>query len=231
MQFNEIFSNTPIDESIKGEAIKQGAKKAARYAKVVGKKAVEGAKVAGKKTIAAAKKANDKINAFADAHPKATIAGLSAWSGINAAKSLEGKSHKRRKHESLSSFEEKKTVIAKKYKGKDFKKIFGKNNMAKKATKNESLVEKLERVTNNVRITNEANLAGIGKSAVNGLKTFGKNVGDTAKTVGGAIKKHPVRTAAIAGTGLAGYGAYKGVKKAVNGAKKAGKAAYQDWKV
>lgn len=212
MQFNEIFSNTPIDESIKGEAIKQGAKKAARYAKVAGKKAVEGAKVAGKKTIAAAKKANDKINAFADAHPKATIAGLSAWSGINAANSV-----KKRKHESLSPFKE--------------KKISGKNNMVKKATKNESLVEKLERVTNNVRITNEANLAGMGKSAVNGLKTFGKNVGDTAKTVGGAIKKHPVRTAAIAGTGLAGYGAYKGIKKAVNGAKKAGKAAYQDWKV
>jgi len=217
MQFNEIFSNTPIDESIKGEAIKQGAKKAARYARVMSKKAIN-------KTKKYLKQPATKGQVIGAALVGSAVRG-------KAEKIHQAKLAKKQKNESLTPFKEKKTVIAKKYKGKDFKKIFGKNNIAKKATKNESLVEKLERVTNNVRTTNEANLAGIGKSAVNGLKTFGKNIGDTAKTVGGAIKKHPVRTAAIAGTGLAGYGAYKGVKKAVNGAKKAGKAAYQDWKV
>lgn len=182
MNFNEKFSNTQIEESIKGEAIKQGAKKAAKYAKVMGKKAVN-------KTKKYLKQPATKGQVIA---------------GALVGSALRGKAEK--VHQA---------------------------KLAKK-NKNESLVEKIERATANLRSTNEINLAaagnalkGAGKSAVNGVKGVASNIGNTAKTVGGAIKKHPVRTAAIAGTGLAGYGAYKGAKKAA----KAGKAAYSDWKV
>lgn len=174
MQFNEKFSNTQIDESAKGEAIKQGAKKAAKYARVAGK----------------------KLNRFMS---RKAISRKRALAGAGLAFAA-GKGYEKAKHESL--------------------------------------VEKLDRVVSNLKATNEVNLAaagnalkGAGKSVFNGAKEVATNVGNTAKTVGGAIKKHPVRTAAIAGTGLAGYGAYKGVKKAVGGAKKVGKAAYSDWKV
>ena len=44
MQFHEKFSNTEIVESVKGEAIKQGTKKAARHIKIAGKKAIKKAK-------------------------------------------------------------------------------------------------------------------------------------------------------------------------------------------
>ena len=182
MQFNEIFSNTEIDESIKGEAIKQGAKKAAKYAKVMGKKAIN-------KTKKYLKQPATKGQVIGAALVGSAIRGRAE--GIHRAK------------------------------------------LAKKQ-KNESLIEKLDRVNANLKATNEINLAaagntlkGVGKSAVNSVKNVAGNIGNTAKTVGGAIKKHPVRTAAIAGGIGAGYLGYKGAKKAV----KAGKSAYNDWKV
>lgn len=101
-------------------------------------------------------------------------------------------------------------------------------------TKHESLIEKLNRVTANIKYTNEINLAAAGnaiksagKSVFNGAKNVATNVGNTAKTVGGAIKKHPYRTAAGVAAVGGGYLGYKGAKKAA----KVGKSAYQDWKV
>ena len=182
MQFNEKFSNTEIDESIKGEAIKQSAKKAAKYARVMGKKAI-------KKTKKYLKSPATKGHVIA---------------GGLVGSALRGKAE--RVHQ------------AKK---------------AKKA-KNESLIEKLDRVTTNIKYTNEINLAaagnaikGAGKSVFNGAKNVATNIGNTAKTVGGAIKKHPYRTAAGVAAVGGGYLGYKGAKKAA----KVGKSAYQDWKV
>lgn len=191
MQFNEKFSNTQIDESIKGEAIKQGAKKAVKYARVM-----------GKKTLNKTKKYLNKPST----QGAAAAAGLAGWAtrGLVDRKAYGGH-------------------IRKNYTPK---------------TKNESLIEKLDRVNTNLKATNEVNLAaagnalkGAGKSAFSGAKEVATNIGNTAKTVGGAIAKHPVRTATLAGAAGAGYLGYKGVKKAVGGAKKVGKAAYSDWKV
>lgn len=185
MQFNEIFSNTEINESIKGEAIKQGAKKAARYARVMGKKAVNKTKKYLKQPAT-----------------KGQVIGAAL-----VGSAIRGKAEK--VHQA---------------------------KLARKQ-KNESLIEKLDRVNANLKATNEINFAaagnalrGAGKSAWNSTKNVANNIGNTAKTVGGAIKKHPVRTAAIAGGVGAGYLGYKGAKKAINGAKKVGKAAYNDWK-
>ena len=173
MQFNEKFSNTQLDESVKGEAIKRGAKKAIKYARV------------------GAKKANRFLNKKAVTRKRALIGTGLAFAA-----------------------------------GKGYEKA-----------KNESLVEKLDRVVSNLKATNEINLAAVGNTikggaqkAFGGVKNVATNVGNTAKTVGGAIKKHPVRTAAIAGTAGAGYLGYKGAKKAINGAKKVGRSAYNDWK-
>ena len=191
MQFNEKFSNTQIDESVKGEAIKQGAKKAAKYARVMGKKAIN-------KTKKYLKKPTTKGAVVG--------AGLTGWATRG--------------------------IVDRKAYGDHIKKNYIRKD------KNESLIEKLDRVNANLKVTNEINLAaagkalgGAGKSAFSGAKEVATNVGNTAKTVGGAIAKHPVRTAAIAGGVGAGYLGYKGAKKAIGGAKKAGKAAYSDWKV
>ena len=61
----------------------------------------------------------------------------------------------------------------------------------------------------------------------NDLKDVGKNTLSGVKNVGGAIKAHPIRTAAIGGiAGGAALGTY-GAKKAGRAAKK----AYDDWNV
>lgn len=179
MNFNEKFSNTQMDESIKGEAIKQGAKKAAKYTRVMSKKALKNSKKFLNKPVTKTRK------------------GLLAATGA----------------------------------------AFTAGRLSKRS-KNESLIEKLDRVTESIKYTNEINLAGAGnavknagKSVWNGTKSVAKNVGDTAKTVGGAIKKHPYRTAAGAAAIGTGYLGYKGAKKAMRGTAKGAKKAYQDWKI
>lgn len=187
MQFHEKFSNTEIVESVKGEAIKQGTKKAVRHIKIAGKKAI--------------KKAKNYLNQ-PSTKGAAIGAGLAGWA-------VRGKLDKKRYGDHI------------------------KKNYVRKGT-NESLIEKLDRVTANVKYTNEINLAaagnaikGAGKSVFNGAKNVATNVGNTAKTVGGAIKKHPYRTAAGVAAVGGGYLGYKGAKKAA----KVGKSTYQDWKV
>lgn len=201
MNFDERFSNARIDEGIKGEAIKKGLKTAAG-------KAAAGAKAFGAKAKSVAGKAKEgakvgfnKAKAFAkDPRTKLAASGAAlGWSARGIANKL----------------------------------------AAKKKAKNESLVEAMDR-----HITNMQNEAAIGaalkgaagkvgaaaknlgskaaagaKKAGAELKAVGKNTVQGAKTVGGAIKKHPYRTAAVVG-GAAGLGA------GAVGAKK----AYDNWK-
>jgi len=191
MNFNEKFSNTQIDESIKGEAIKQGVKKAAKYARVM-----------GKKTLNKTKKYLDKPSTKG----AVATAGLAGWTTRG--------------------------LVDRKAYGDHIRK-----NYTPK-TKNESLIEKLDRVNSNLKSTNEINLAGVGNAVKNagksiwkGTKSVATNIGNTAKTVGGAIKAHPYRTAAGAAAIGGGYLGYKGAKKAMKGTAKGAKKAYQDWKV
>ena len=175
MNLDEIFSNKPIDESLKGEAIKQGARRAAKYTKVMGKKAFKNSKKFLNKPVTKTRK------------------GLLASTG---AAFTAGRLSKRGKNESIND------------------EIFS-----------NTPIDEM-----NISAASNA-LKGAGKSVFKGTKEVVNNFGNTAKTVGGAIKKHPVRTAALAGTAGAGYLGYKGAKKASSKIKGAAKNIYNDWKV
>ena len=63
--------------------------------------------------------------------------------------------------------------------------------------------------------------------AGNELKTVGTNTVNGTKTLGGAIKAHPIRTAATVGAVGAGVAGYHGAKKAAGAAKR----TYDNWRM
>lgn len=188
MNFDERFSNTQIDEEGKFKAGLEKAKGAVKagFGKVKGA-AISGGKKAkelGGKAWNATKSGAGKAGKFVKAHPYKTAGALAGAAALGAAG------------------------------------VYGAKKLKRNKT-NEELIEALQ-------YHNEVNLAGIkaglkagkdkfiagAKNAKNkivaGAKDVGKNTVQGAKTLGGAIKAHPYRTAAVVGgAGAAGYGAKK----------------------
>lgn len=226
MNLDERFSNARIDEGIKGEAIKAGVKKGIAGAKNLGSKAAAGAKAFGAKAktaagkaAAGAKETYKKVKKYYN-EPYTTTRGrvvraqrgaLSTGVVLGAtASKLAAK--KKAKNESL--VESLDRVIA---------------NVKNEAAVGAALKGAAGKVAGAAKnfgskaATGAKNLGSKAKAAAakagQELKGVGKNTVAGAKAVGGAIKKHPYRTAAVVG-GAAGLGA------GAVGAKK----AYDNWR-
>lgn len=226
MNFDEKFSNARIDEGIKGEAIKAGVKKGIAGAKNLGSKAAAGAKAFGAKAKTAAGKAATgaketykKVKKYYN-EPYTTTRGKVVRSqrgalstgvvlGATASK-LAAK--KKAKNESLVEAMD--------------RHIINMQNEAAIGAALKGAAGKVGAAAKNFGSKAGAKAKDLGAKAAAGakkagaeLKAVGKNTVQGAKTVGGAIKKHPYRTAAVVG-GAAGLGA------GAVGAKK----AYDNWK-